>query len=139
MTEFHYETEFKLEDEEKYGAWIGNVCISEGYTLGDLNYIFCDDAYLLNINQTYLQHDDYTDIITFDYMIGKVLSGDVYISVERVLENSVSYAVSFQEELLRVMGHGLLHLMEYQDKGEEHIMKMRAKEDEKIKMFHVEQ
>lgn len=139
MTEFHYETEFKLEDEEKHRAWIANVCVSEGYTLGDLNYIFCDDAYLLNINQTYLQHDDYTDIITFDYTIGKVLSGDIYISVERVLENSVSYAVSFQEELLRVMAHGPLHLMEYQDKGEEHIMKMRAKEDEKIKMFHVEQ
>lgn len=139
MTEFHYETEFKLEDEEKYEAWIANVCVSEGYTLGGLNYIFCDDAYLLNINQTYLQHDDYTDIITFDYTIGKVLSGDVYISIERVLENSVSYAVSFHEELLRVMGHGLLHLMEYKDKGEEHIMKMRAKEDEKIKLFHVEQ
>ena len=139
MTEFHYETEFKLDHESTYVNWIGGVCASEGYTRGDLNYIFCDDAYLLNINQTYLQHDDFTDIITFDYTIGKVVSGDIYISVERVLENSVRYAVSFHEELLRVMSHGLLHLMEYKDKGEQHIITMRAKEDEKIKMFHVEQ
>lgn len=139
MTEFHYETKFKLERERRYVTWIGNVCVSEGCVLGDLNYIFCDDDYLLNINQTYLHHDDYTDIITFDYTVGKVLSGDIYISVERVLENSVNYAVSFHEELLRVMGHGLLHLMGYKDKGEQHIITMRAKENEKIKMFHVEQ
>lgn len=139
MTEFHYESEFKLEDEGKHRAWITNVCISENYRLGDLNYIFCDDDYLLHINQTYLQHDNYTDIITFDYTLGKTLSGDIYISVERVLENSVNYNVSFQEELLRVMGHGMLHLMQYKDKGEEHAIIMRAKEDEKIKMFHVEQ
>jgi rRNA maturation RNase YbeY len=139
MTEFHYETEFKLKDERKHGAWIANICVSEGYTLGDLNYIFCDDAYLLNINQRYLQHDDYTDIITFDYTVGKMLSGDIYISVERVLENSVSYNESFQKELLRVMSHGLLHLMQYKDKKKDQIVEMRAKENEKIKMFHVEQ
>jgi len=139
MTDFHYETDFKLEGENKHLAWIRNVCTSEGYKLGALNYIFCDDAYLLNINQEYLQHDEYTDIITFDYTVGKVLSGDIYISIERVSENSVSYAVSLQEELLRVMAHGLLHLMKYKDKGDEHIAEMRSKEDEKIKMFHVEQ
>jgi len=139
MIDFHYETNFKLSEEDRYAAWITNVCVSEGYSLGELNYIFCDDTYLLNINQQYLQHDNYTDIITFDYTVEKVLSGDIYISVERVLENSVTYDVSFDEELLRVMGHGLLHLMQYKDKGEEQIVEMRAKENEKIKMFHVEQ
>jgi len=138
MTDFHYETDFKLEDENKYLAWVYKICSSEEYTLGDLNYIFCDDSYLLNINQTYLRHDDYTDIITFDYTVGKVLSGDIYISIERVSENSVSYSVSLQNELLRVMAHGLLHLMAYKDKEIGHIAEMRAKEDEKIKMFHVE-
>jgi len=139
MIDFHYETNFKLSEEDRYAAWITNVCVSERYSLGELNYIFCDDTYLLNINQQYLQHDNYTDIITFDYTVEKVLSGDIYISVERVLENSVTYDVSFEEELLRVMGHGLLHLMQYKDKGEEQIVEMRAKENEKIKMFHVEQ
>ncbi len=139
MTDFHYETDFNLEDESKFTAWISNVCMSEGFTLGDLNYIFCNDAYLLNINQSYLQHDDYTDIITFDYTVGKVLSGDIYISIERVSENSISFEVSLQNELLRVMAHGLLHLMGYKDKEQKHIIEMRAKEDEKIKMFHVEQ
>jgi rRNA maturation RNase YbeY len=139
MTDFHYETDFKLEDENNHLAWIRNVCTSEGYTQGALNCIFCDDAYLLNINQTYLQHDDYTDIITFDYTVGKVLSGDLYISIERVSENSLSYEVSLEDELLRVMAHGLLHLMGYKDKEEGHIAEIRSKEDEKIKMFHVEQ
>ncbi len=139
MTDFHYETDFNLEDESKFTAWISNVCMYEGFTLGDLNYIFCNDAYLLNINQSYLQHDDYTDIITFDYTVGKVLSGDIYISIERVSENSISFEVSLQNELLRVMAHGLLHLMGYKDKEQKHIIEMRAKEDEKIKMFHVEQ
>jgi rRNA maturation RNase YbeY len=113
--------------------------MSEGFALGNLNYIFCNDAYLLNINQSYLQHDDYTDIITFDYTVGKVVSGDIYISIDRVSENSVSFEVSLRNELLRVMAHGLLHLMEYKDKEKEHIIEMRSKEDEKIKMFHVEQ
>ncbi|MFD0799692.1 rRNA maturation RNase YbeY [Maribacter chungangensis] len=138
MIDFHYETDFKLDGEGAYLSWIQNVCASEGYSLGDLNYIFCDDTYLLNINQEYLQHDDYTDIITFDYTTGKVLSGDIFISIERVRENSESYTVSLKEELLRVMAHGLLHLMEYKDKDAEHILEMRTKEDEKIKMFHVE-
>ena len=139
MINFNYEASFKLANEDSYKEWISTVCESDGFNLGDLNYIFCDDAYLLNINQTYLQHDDYTDIITFDYTIGKVASGDIYISVERVKENADLFAVSFENELLRVMAHGVLHLMGYKDKSEEHTAQMRAKEEEKIKMFHVEQ
>ena len=139
MINFNYEASFKLANEDSYKAWISAVCESDGFNLGELNYIFCDDAYLLKINRTYLQHDDYTDIITFDYTIGKVASGDIYISVERVKENADLFAVSFENELLRVMAHGVLHLMGYKDKSEEHTAQMRAKEEEKIKMFHVEQ
>jgi rRNA maturation RNase YbeY len=139
MINFNYEASFKLANEDCYKKWINAVCESDGFNLGDLNYIFCDDSYLLNINQTYLQHDDYTDIISFDYTMGKVASGDIYISVERVKENASLFAVSFENELLRVMAHGVLHLMGYKDKNEEHTAQMRAKEEEKIKMFHVEQ
>ncbi len=139
MTDFHYETNFKLETESKHLAWVHNVCASEAYTAGDVNYIFCDDEYLVKINQTYLKHNDYTDIITFDYTVGKVLSGDIYISIERVKENSILFGVSLGEEVLRVMAHGVLHLMGYKDKKDTQIAEMRAKEEEKIKMFHVEQ
>ncbi|WP_047246887.1 rRNA maturation RNase YbeY [Maribacter thermophilus] len=138
MIDFHYETDFSLSERDKYSSWINSICKSEEYSSGELNYIFCDDAYLLNINQQYLQHDTYTDIITFDYTSGKVLSGDIYISVERVKENSIRFNVSFENELLRVMAHGILHLMGYKDKKKEDIKEMRKKEEEKINMFHVE-
>lgn len=139
MINFNYETDFKLSNERSYYEWITTLCSSEGFKLGELNYIFCGDTYLLNINQTYLKHDDYTDIITFDYTTGKVVSGDIYISIDRVKENASLFTVSFENELLRIMAHGVLHLIGYQDKSEAHTIEMRAKEDEKIKMFHVEQ
>ena len=139
MIEFHFETRFELSNIEKYRGWIRTVCVSEGYGVGDLNYIFCDDSYLLDINWKYLQHDTLTDIISFDYTVGKIISGDIYISVERVRENGNEYKVPFEDELLRVMSHGLLHLAGYKDKKEAHIQEMRSKEEEKIKMFHVEQ
>jgi rRNA maturation RNase YbeY len=93
----------------------------------------------LEINQKYLSHDTLTDVITFDYSIGKTMSADIYISIERVRENASSYQVTFENELLRVMSHGILHLAGYKDKKEEHKKEMRLKEEEKIKMFHVEQ
>ena len=139
MTNFHYETDFQLLNAKIYRNWIKNCCKSEGYAVGALNYIFCDDVFLLKINQEYLNHDDFTDIITFDYTQGKLISGDIYISVERVRENSGNFEVSFENELLRVMAHGILHLMGYKDKDTEHIKVMRQKEEEKIKLFHVEQ
>ena len=139
MTNFHYEADFQLESEQNYREWVENVCNSENYAADELNYIFCDDTYLLEINQKYLNHDDYTDIITFDYTSGRLISGDIYISIDRLLENSKSFGVSFENELLRVMAHGMLHLMGYKDKGAEHIKLMRQKEEEKIKLFHVEQ
>lgn len=139
MIEFHFETEFKLSNTEIYRNWVSKIVTTEGYSIGDLNYIFCDDSYLLEINQKYLRHDTLTDIITFDYTLGKTMSADIYISTERVQENAVSYQVTFENELLRVMSHGILHLAGYKDKKEEHKKEMRLKEEEKIKMFHVEQ
>ncbi|MGJ8660271.1 MAG: rRNA maturation RNase YbeY [Cellulophaga fucicola] len=138
MIDFHYETEFSLKDNTKYIDWINRIIASEEHLVGDINYIFCDDAYLLNINQQYLDHDTYTDIITFDYTDGKVISSDIYISVERVKENAVDFKVDYDVEMLRVMAHGLLHLAGYKDKSTEEAALMRSKEEEKIKLFHVE-
>lgn len=139
MVHFFYETDFSLHPlEENYLLWINKIIDSEGFTSEDINYIFCDDAYLHKINVIYLEHDTYTDIITFDYSENGVLQSDIYISVERVVENASIYEVSFEQELLRVMAHGILHLCGYKDKTEEDSKKMRSKEEEKMKMFHVE-
>ncbi|WP_190810402.1 rRNA maturation RNase YbeY [Flagellimonas sp. S3867] len=138
MIEFHFKSEFSLMDKTKFSDWTTRVIVSEGFEVGQIDYIFCSDDYLLNINQEYLKHDTFTDIITFDYSGGSVISGDVFISVDRVSENAVTYKVEFKEELLRVMCHGVLHLMGYGDKQEDEQKVMRKKEDEKIKLFHVE-
>lgn len=139
MISYHYLIDFKLEAEEFYSRWITNTCVGEGFAVGELNYIFCDDDYLLKINQEHLQHDYLTDIITFDYVLGTTLSGDLYISIDRLKENAEEFKVTFENELKRVMIHGVLHLMGYSDKTKVATLKMRAKEDEKIKLFHVEQ
>lgn len=107
----------------------------EGFTIGDINYIFCDDEYLLKINLEYLNHDTLTDIITFDYVEKGVLSGDIYISIERVRENSEIFSVPFEQELHRVLAHGVLHLCGYKDKSDEDAAVMRKKEDFAIQLF----
>ncbi len=139
MIDFYNEIDFEIENREEIIDWIKRVVGSEGFDVGELVYIFCDDVYLLEINQKYLNHDTYTDIITFDYSDGKVIGGDIFISVDRVRENSKVFGVSFYNELLRVLAHGALHLMGYKDKLDDDAVIMRRKEDEKIKMFHVEQ
>ncbi len=136
---FYSENEFILENESQYSSWIENVIASEGKTLVEISYIFCDDEYLLKINIEYLDHDTYTDIISFDYSVGKILQGEIYISTERVLENSKDFDVKFEDELRRVLVHGVLHLSGYKDKTEEEAALMRSKEEEKMKLFHVEQ
>lgn len=123
---------------KKYRQWLERITDSEGVGIGDVNYIFCDDEYLHGINVNYLHHDDYTDIITFDNSTGVLLECDIFISTERVLENARKYKVNFDRELKRVMAHGLLHCMTYNDKTDEERKLMRQKEDEKIDMFHVE-
>jgi probable rRNA maturation factor len=138
MVSFNYETDFELHDETRYQEWLSAVITSEGKKEGEINYIFCDDEYLLQINIQYLDHDTLTDIISFDYSVGKEINGDIYISVERVQDNAVDFNVPFDEELKRVMAHGMLHYCGYKDKSDEDEALMRSKEDEKIALFHVE-
>lgn len=138
MISFNYETEFEIANEGVYEKWISEVIASEGKKEGDINYIFCDDAYLLDINQKYLDHDTLTDIISFDYTVGNELHGDIFISVDRVRENATEFGVAFDTELMRVMAHGVLHYCGYKDKTEADETVMRNKEEEKMAMFHVE-
>ena len=139
MISFNYETAFELDNEEQYEGWISRVIDSEDKTEGEINYIFCDDEYLLQKNIEFLNHDTLTDIISFDYTMGNLISGDIFISVERVRENAQEYNVAFDEELKRVMAHGVLHYCGYKDKSDEDAALMRSKEEEKINLFHVEQ
>ncbi|SEJ73236.1 rRNA maturation RNase YbeY [Dyadobacter koreensis] len=133
---FSEEIDFKLPFQQKTSKWIKTVSISEGYEIGDLNYIFCSDDYLLEINKQYLDHDYYTDIITFDNSEeeGKI-EGDIYVSVDRVKENAIDFGVDVETEMRRVLIHGLLHLMDYTDTSEELKAQMRAKEDECLLIY----
>jgi len=136
---FYSENKFQLENQETYAEWINQVVLSEGRAVGELSYIFCDDEYLLELNQKFLNHDTLTDILSFDDSVGNILSGDIFISTERVQENAELFSVPFALELRRVMAHGVLHFCGYQDGSEEEAQEMRGKEEEKMKMFHVEQ
>ncbi|MCG2610403.1 rRNA maturation RNase YbeY [Flavobacterium sp. SM15] len=138
MISFNYETDFQLDNEQAFENWISRVIESENKELGEISYIFCDDEYLHKINVEYLNHDDLTDIISFDYSEGKILQGDIFISIERVRDNASDFNVSFEEELKRVIIHGVLHYCGYKDKSEQDEQLMRTKEDEKVLMFHVE-
>ncbi len=139
MINFFSENNFDLKQKEGYENWLREVLISEEKKEGEINYIFCDDEYLHEINVKYLNHDDYTDIISFDNAVGNILHGDIFISTERVAENAKKFEVSFDEELKRVIAHGMLHFCGYKDKIDEDAQLMRKKENEKMKMFHVEQ
>jgi len=129
MIEYTVVGKFNLDDEKQIADWVQFTLDSEEKELGELNYIFCDDDYLHDINVKTLKHNTLTDIISFDYTLGIVVSGDVYISYERVNENANELNVSFKDELHRVMIHGVLHYCGYKDKSEEDKMMMRAKED----------
>ncbi|MDQ5930046.1 MAG: putative rRNA maturation factor [Bacteroidota bacterium] len=137
MIYFNYENDFVLENEEVISSWLEAVIASEKKKLGEINYIFCDDEYLHKINLEYLSHDTLTDIISFDYSVGSELNGDIFISVERVIENASDFNTEFNDELKRVLVHGILHYCGFKDKSEEDEQLMRSKEDEKIQMFHV--
>ena len=129
MINFHYELDFTLENESGLRSWITDLITEENCKLGEINYIFCTDKYLHKINVDFLNHDTLTDIISFDYSVGKQLHGDVYISIDRVRENAVLFGVSFPNELARVMSHGVLHYCGYKDKTETQKLLMRSKED----------
>lgn len=118
-------------------AWIGDVLQKENKQIGSLEYLFCSDEYLLEMNKQFLNHDYYTDIITFDYTEEDLVSGEMYISWERVVDNSKTFSVSEESELLRVIVHGVLHLCGYKDKKEDEKKEMREKENYFLEMFHV--
>lgn len=139
MIEYNYEIDFLLKNESDYTHWLTRVIESEGKHEGQIQYIFCSDDYLLDINQKFLDHDSFTDIITFDYSDDHHLSGDIFISIERVKENAVLLKEMFEAELKRVMVHGLLHMLGFNDKTALEKAEMRILEEEKMKMFHVEQ
>lgn len=129
MINFNYETSFSLENEDGISNWISDVISQENFKEDDINYIFCDDVYLHKLNVEFLKHDTLTDIISFDYSMGKILQGDIFISVDRVKENAIDFKVSFLQELYRVMVHGVLHYCGYKDKTKEDALVMRAKEN----------
>lgn len=135
MILFHSETDFQLPQKLLHKRWLATLAAHEGFRIGDINYIFCDDDYLLKMNMAYLNHDTLTDIITFDYVENTILNGDIFISIERVKENSVIFSVSFEQELLRVLSHGLLHLCGYKDKTDKEAAKMRKMENFAIQLF----
>ena len=133
---FTENVDFDLLRPIKTKKWIKNTSISEGYEIADLNYIFCDDDCLLEINKQYLDHDYFTDIITFDNSEeDNVIEGDIYISVDRVRENAATFHADFETEMRRVLIHGLLHLMGYDDTDEKLKSAMRAKEDQYLLLF----
>ena len=130
MVNYYFEdTDFVFKKRRECNAWLKAVAESEIKKLGSINIIFCSDNYILDINQKYLHHDYFTDIITFDYCEGKLLSGDLFISVDSVKENSITYNTEFAQELLRVIVHGLLHLIGYDDHTPEDQSQMRDKEN----------
>jgi probable rRNA maturation factor len=122
-------------DEEFLGVKLNEISTGYGSEIDTLTYIFCSDDYLLDINKEHLNHDYFTDIITFPYQQGKKIEGDIFISVDRVLENAEVLGVSEKEEMFRVISHGLLHLIGFKDKTEEDEVEMRAAEDKAIKLI----
>jgi len=129
MINFYTETNFCHEFERNFLEWIENCIKLKNYNTGEINYVFVDDIYLHKMNLEYLQHDTYTDIITFDYSVGKELAADIFISVDRIKENAELYNADFYTELARVMIHGVLHLMKFKDKSDEQKLEMRKQED----------
>lgn len=136
MIQFNYETAYKLEGEKATETWISNCIQSYDFTEGEINYILCDDAYLLKLNVEFLEHDTLTDIISFDYTLGKLISGDIFISVERVRENALKFNQPFENELHRVMIHGILHYCGFKDKSDADKVIMRAEEDKCLKLIN---
>lgn len=131
---FSEDIDFNLDNEAAASEWITQVITKENHDLGEISIILCSDEYLLKMNQEHLNHDYYTDIITFEYQDDPV-TGDLFISIDRVRENALGLNISFEKEIARVMIHGVLHIMGYGDKSEEDKRAMRAKEEECLKLL----
>ena len=127
--------DFELQEPLKVKKWLSEVIQRRGKSVGNINYLFCDDEYLLGVNRQYLNHDTYTDIITFDYVAGGLISGDIMISTERVGENAVKFEVPFEQELHRVIVHGVLHLLGQGDKSEAEALEMRRQEEAALALW----
>ena len=129
MVIYNSENNFKLNNSVEISKWIEFVIHQEDRLLGEINYIFCDDSYLLEINIKELKHNTLTDVISFDYTVGDIISGDIFISTERVKENADEFNNIFKDELHRVIIHGVLHYCGYKDKTDDEKKEMRSKED----------
>ncbi|WP_055436193.1 rRNA maturation RNase YbeY [Lacinutrix algicola] len=129
MISFNYENDFKLPNETQISKWISSVIVTENCKEEEINYVFCDDDYLHKLNVDFLDHDTLTDVISFDYSVGKTLHGDIFISTERVADNAKDFENTFEEELHRVLVHGVLHYCGYKDKTDEDAKLMREKEN----------
>ena len=136
MITFNYETSFKLKDEDLLENWISEIINKHNRKEGEINYIFCDDEYLHKLNVEFLQHDTLTDVISFDNSLGNLISGDVYISIERVVDNAKDFKVSFEEELHRVIIHGILHYSGFKDKTVDEKFQMRYQENEALMLLN---
>ena len=137
MIVFNYETPFELPNEIQTQEWIQKVVVDNVFEIGEINYVFCDDNYLHKLNVEFLNHDTLTDIISFDNTLGKLISGDIFISIERVEENAKDFKVSFENELHRVMIHGVLHYMGYKDKSDDDKIKMRNAENQALSYINI--
>ncbi len=135
MVQFFFENIEQITIPPLTKDWLQNLISSENKKLGEINYIFCDDEHLLQVNRDFLQHDYYTDVITFDYVKGKTISADIFVSLPRISDNAKSLSKDFNSELLRVLAHGVLHLCGYKDKTEDEILEMRSKEDYYLSVF----
>ena len=132
MILFNYETDFILNEEQIIQDWIMNVVKENGFEVGEINYVFCDDEYLHKLNVEFLKHDTLTDIISFDNTLGNLLNGDIFISIDRIKDNAKDFKVTFEEELHRVMIHGVLHYMGFKDKSDGDKREMRNQENQAL-------
>jgi probable rRNA maturation factor len=135
MINYFFENIDPIEISDKISRWLKDLISAENRKLGEITYIFGSDDYILKVNQDYLKHDFYTDVITFDYVKGKIISGDIFVSLPRISDNAKILNKDFEKEFLRVLAHGILHLCGYKDKSEEEISLMREKEDRYINLF----
>jgi len=135
MINFFSENGYVLQQQDSIRNWISSIISSEAYEEGNIDFVFCDDSFLLELNVQFLNHDTLTDVISFDNSLDREVNGEIYISTERVEENANKYSVSVEEELLRVMAHGILHLCGYNDKTAEESALMRLKEDHYLVIY----
>ena len=136
MISFHTQNDFQLSNEKEVATWIETVIKDRGFNLGEISYVFCSDSYLLELNQKFLDHDTLTDIISFDETMGKLISGEIYISTDRVADNAKTYEETFLNELHRVIIHGVLHFCGIKDKSEAEVLEMRKAEEDSLAIRH---